>query len=179
MNTKKAMLLVILMTTLSASWSCAQREVISDQYRREAVRGVSFKTLAQETDRYVGKTVILGGRILETKNVGGESAMTVLQAPLAMGEKPDFNSRSQGGFILSYKGYLEPEVYEKDRPVTVAGDVVGRVPEGAGNCPNPCIHLEYRQIYLWPMYESYTRPSFYEDWVNPYGAAGGYQYGGR
>ncbi len=177
MNVKRTMLLVILMASLSASWSCARREVISDQIRREAVRGLSFKTLAEETDRYVGKTVILGGRILETKNVGGESAMTVLQVPLAMGEKPDLRSLSQGGFILSYKGYLEPEVYEKDRPVTVAGNVVGRIAGKAGNCPNPCIHLEYRQIYLWPMYESYTHPPFYEDWLDPFPKS--YGYGGR
>jgi outer membrane lipoprotein len=165
MITKRTLLSMTLIIALSVLWSCASYEVISEDIKSEAERRVSFPTLVKETGKYKGKTVILGGYILETKNVEGESFMTVLQTPLVSGERPGSKTRSGGGFIVSYKGYLEPDVYEKDRRVTVAGKVVGPSSGEVGQCPNPCLELEYRQIYLWPRREVYTSPpTTYEDY---------------
>lgn len=171
MNMMRILSFTILIPILTASWSCAYREVISKEIKAESEH-VSFKTLVQQTDRYKGKTVILGGYIIETKNFAGKSTMTVLQTPLVGGEEPGSKGRAGGGFILSYDGYLEPEVYEKGRPTTVAGKVAGRADKGA-NCPSPCLQLEYRQIYLWPMYEppsyfsyeDFGEAALYERWI--------------
>jgi outer membrane lipoprotein len=158
----RILLLITLIVIYMAFCSCASRQVISEEIKAEAER-VSFKTLAQQTDRYKGKTVILGGYIIETKNISGVANMTVLQTPLGPDEMPGSQGRSEGGFVLSYKGHLEPEVYEKGRRTTVAGKVVGRAVEGTGKCPSPCVKLEYRQIYLWPMYDSPSYLSYEED----------------
>ncbi|UCB49705.1 MAG: Slp family lipoprotein [Deltaproteobacteria bacterium] len=162
MNIMRTLSFTILIFIVAALCSCASREVISKEVKAESER-VSFKTLVQETDRHKGKTVILGGYILETKNIAGVANMTVLQTPLGRDEKPVSQGRSEGGFILSYNGHLEPEVYEKGRRTTVAGKLAGRADEGAANCPKPCLKLEYRQIYLWPMYESPSYLSYEED----------------
>lgn len=162
MNMIRILLLIMLIFIYTAFCSCVSRTVISEQIKAESER-VSFKTVAQETDRYKGKTVILGGYILETKNSAGVANMTVLQTPLGRDEKPVSHGRSEGGFILSYNGRLEPEVYEKGRRTTVAGKVVGPADEEAANCPKPCLKLEYRQIYLWPMYDSPSYLSYEED----------------
>jgi outer membrane lipoprotein len=162
MNVIRTLLLIMLIFIYTAFCSCVSRTVISEQVKAESER-VSFKALAQETDRYKGKTVILGGYIIETKNIAGVANMTVLQTPLGRDEEPVSLGRSEGGFILSYNGHLEPEVYEKGRRATVAGKVAGRVDEKAANCPQPCLKLEYRQIYLWPMYDSPSYLSYEED----------------
>ena len=162
MKIRRIMLLITLLFMSSVFYSCASREVISKQIKAEAER-VSFKTLAQQTDRYKGKTVILGGYIIETQNISGVANMTVLQKPLGLNEMPASQGQSGGGFVVSYNGHLEPEVYEKGRRTTVAGKVVGRAVEGTGNCPNPCVKLEYRQIYLWPEYEEPSYFSYDED----------------
>lgn len=161
MNIMRTLSFTVLILILAALWSCASREVISKEIKAESER-VSFKTLVKEIDRYKGKTVILGGYIIETKNFAGKSTMTVLQTPLVSGEKPGFKGSAEGGFILSYEGHLEPEVYEKGRGTTVAGKVAGRADKGA-NCPSPCLQLEYRQIYLWSMYDSPSYLSYEED----------------
>ena len=173
MNMVRTLLLIMLVFMFSVFYSCASREVISKEIKAEAER-VPFKTLAKETERYKGKTVILGGYIIETKNISGVASMTVMQTPLGRDEMPVSHGRSEGGFLLSYNGHLEPEVYQKGRRTTVAGKVAGLAAEGIGNCPNPCVKLEYLQIYLWPMYEfpSYLpheeEPgSFYQ--LRPYG----------
>ena len=49
--------------------SAASCSVISSQVRKEAEPPVLFKTLVEETVSYIGKTVIVGGYILETKNL--------------------------------------------------------------------------------------------------------------
>jgi outer membrane lipoprotein len=162
MKMRRIMLLITLLFMFSVFYSCASRQVISKEIKAEAQR-VSFKTLAQQTDRYKGKTVILGGYILETQNISGVANMTVLQTPLGLNEMPVSNGRSEGGFVVSYNGHLEPAVYEKGRRTTVAGKVVGRAIEGTGNCPSPCVKLEYRQIYLGPEYEESSYFSYEED----------------
>jgi outer membrane lipoprotein len=167
MDIKRILLLIILVVICTAFSSCASREVISEEIKAEAER-VSFKTLAQQTDRYKGKTVILGGYIIETKNISGVANMTVLQTPLGRDEMPVSQGRSEGGFVLSYSGHLEPEVYEKGRRTTVAGKVVGRSVERTGNCPSPCLKLEYRQIYLWPVWEESSYFSEPGDAVGPW-----------
>ncbi len=170
MNVMRTLLLMILILIFSVFCSCVSREVISKEIKAEAER-VSFKTLTQQTDKYEGKIVILGGYIIETKNIAGVAHMTVLQTPLMSGEEPSTTGRSEGGFILLYNGRLEPEVYEKGRRATVAGKVAGRAGEGMGKCPKPCLKLEYRQIHLWPMYDSPSylseeeeRSALYERW---------------
>ena len=49
--------------------------MISQQVRTESETGVPFKTLGQETDRYTGKTVILGGYILEVSTTGMDATI--------------------------------------------------------------------------------------------------------
>jgi outer membrane lipoprotein len=165
MNVMRTLLLIMVIFIFSVFCSCASREVISKEIKAEAER-VSFKTLAQQTHRYKGKTVILGGFIIETKNISGVASLTVRQIPLGRDDMPVSRGRSDGGFLLAYNGRLEPEVYEKGRRTTVAGKVVGRADEGTGNCPDPCVKLEYRQIYLWPMWEE---SSYYSDPGNAVG----------
>jgi outer membrane lipoprotein len=64
--------------------------------------------------------VILGGYILETKNLTDETIVEVLQAPLTFQVEPKSKDLSEGRFIVSHKGFLDPEVYNKDRKLTVA-----------------------------------------------------------
>ena len=67
MNVLKTSWLVFLM--LFFVMSCS---VISQQIRKESMAPVNFKILVQETDKYLGNTVILGGYILEIQNLANK-----------------------------------------------------------------------------------------------------------
>ncbi|MBW1800141.1 MAG: Slp family lipoprotein [Deltaproteobacteria bacterium] len=106
MNAKVILFRIVLVAVLCASFSCAPRHVISDQIRNEAETAVSFQKLVNETDRYMGKTVILGGYIIETKNVAGRANMTVLQTIMTRRRisfvKPDsINSTGNMGHLYT------------------------------------------------------------------------------
>jgi outer membrane lipoprotein len=162
MNILKGVWLVFLMPFFVMSCS-----VISQQIRTESMAPVNFKILVQDADKYLGNTVILGGYILETQNLADTSSIKVLQVPLGLGENPKSRDDSEGRFIISHKGFLDPEIYKKDRKVTVAGTIVGTVVEKVGHFAQPYLKIESREIYLWPKEEHYPGP-YYDPWYYPY-----------
>ncbi len=141
--------ILICLLSLITTVSCT---VISRQVRSEAETPVNFRTLIEEADEYSDRTVILGGYILETKNLASETILKVLQVPFRVGEEPDSRDLSQGRFIVYYNGFLDPEVYAKDRAITVAGRVMGSAVEKNGEEHIQYLKIETREIYLWPEY---------------------------
>jgi len=162
MNVLKTTWLALLMPFFVMSCS-----VISQQIRKESMAPVNFKTLIQETDKYLGNTVILGGYILEIQNLPDQSSIKALQVPLGLGEAPKSRDDSEGRFIISHKGFLDPEIYSKDRKITVAGIIVGTTVEKVDHFSQSYLKIESREIYLWPKQEDYFRP-YYDPWYYPY-----------
>ena len=157
-------IIIISLFSLTATVSCS---VISQQVRSESEpSSVPFKTLIAEIDKYHGHTVILGGYILETRNLESETILKVLQVPFRFGEEPDTKDRSQGRFMVYNSGFLDPEVYKKDRVITVAGKVIGSVVETIGADRFQYLKIENREIYLWPDYNN--QPPYYYPRIYPY-----------
>jgi len=140
--------------------------VISQPVRSEAEPAVPFITLVAEADRFKGRTVILGGYILETSNLQSGTILKVLQVPLRLGEEPALKDSSEGRFQVYHTGFLDPEVYRKDRAITVAGEVIGSGTEQIGADRIQYLKIKHREIYLWPEYD--TRPYPYPPWPYPY-----------
>ena len=153
----------IIITASMVTVSCS---VISRQVRSEADPPVPFQTLIRDADKYLGRTVILGGYILEIKNLKSETILKVLQTPLRFGEDPDLKKRSQGRFMVYHKGFLDPEVYGKDEVITVAGRVIGTAVEKIGDEQIKYLKIENREIYLWSNYTN--NPLYYYPWPDPY-----------
>ncbi len=126
----------------------------------EALPDVDFKELTTNVDRYVGQTVILGGYVLSVENFEDRSHMIALQTPLGTGQQPKSKDRSQGRMTLIYDGFLDAEVYAKDRRITVGGRILE--PAGDESQPFPHIRLAVREIHLWPVVLRY-------DATYPYG----------
>jgi outer membrane lipoprotein len=142
--------------------------VIPKKIRSESEPGVSFDVLVKNVETYIGKTIILGGFILKVENLSDETKITVLQAPLAWGDEPKSKDHSEGRFIISHNRFLDPEVYRKDRKITVAGTVKGLVVQKAEKIAYSYLKIISRDIYLWPEYPKYYRPPYNYYWYPPY-----------
>jgi len=140
--------------------------VISHQVRTEADPPVPFQTLIRDVNKFLGHTVILGGYILETKNLESETILKVLQTPLRFGEDPDLKKRSEGRFRVYHKGFLDPEVYAKGQVITVAGKVIGTGVEKIGDEQIQYLKIENREIYLWSNYTN--NPQYFYPWPYRY-----------
>jgi outer membrane lipoprotein len=154
-----SIILIASMVTVSCS-------VISHQVRSEADPPVPLQTLIRDADKFLGHTVILGGYILETKNLESETILKILQTPLRLGEDPDLKKRSEGRFMVYHKGFLDPEVYSKDQVITVAGRVIGTAMEKIGDEQIQYLKIENREIYLWSNYRN--KPLYHDPWPYPY-----------
>jgi len=140
--------------------------VISKPVRSEAEAPLPFDTLVTQADTFKGRTVILGGYILQTRNLESETIIKVLQVPLRVGEEPGLKDSSQGRFLIYHQGFLDPEVYRKDRVITVAGEVIGAGFEEMSGDPIQYLKIANREIFLWPEYETHRYP--YPPWPYPY-----------
>jgi outer membrane lipoprotein len=163
-NILKLICLFWVITTVSCT-------VISRQVRSEAEPLIPFKTLLEETEEYKGRTVILGGYILQVENLASETILKVLQAPFRVGEEPDLRDLSKGRFVVYFKGFLDPEVYARDRAITVAGTVIGSDVEKIGEEGVRYLKIKNREIYLWPEYKNlppYPNPRPYPRYWHGY-----------
>ena len=158
--------LIVVLPALFLS-SCT---VMSSQVRSQAIPSMPFPDLVQNADKYIGKTVILGGYILETKNTGPQTEITVLETPLSSVEEPGDRDSAQGRFVVYYNGFLDPAVYERDRRITVGGVVEGTFLSKIDNTPYSMLKLQAKEIYLWPIrtYYPYYYPYYYYDYPYPY-----------
>jgi outer membrane lipoprotein len=142
--------------------------VISQEVQDKALPPVPFSELIAAVDQYKGQTVILGGYIVSVENLKDQTRIVAVQTTLGVGQKPNSKDLSQGRLILIYKGFLDPEVYTKDRQITVGG----RVLDSSANDPKspfPYLEIELEDIHLWPV-EKLVAPYRYwdDDYWYPY-----------
>ena len=165
----KLTLLFFLLVTLGGLTGCAP--ALSKQLRDEAKPPIPFQELLQSVERYEGRVAILGGYILETANDPDGSLLTVLQAPLDSTNKPKSSDLTKGRFLVWTKKFLDPEIYSKDRKVTVGGKVAGSRQRTLGNRIYEYPVIEAQEIYLWPKKDKYVRhyyPYYYDPWYYPW-----------
>ena len=124
--------------------------VVSSEIRKEAGSPVPFRTLLNEADSRVGKTVILGGYIQDTLNLDGTTLIEVLQAPLTFRDVPKSREYSEGSFVVLSRGVVERNRLLNGRAITVAGKVLGLSKEKRENCPPHASILRLRRS-IWDL----------------------------
>jgi starvation-inducible outer membrane lipoprotein len=137
----KRILFVVIASLLTISCS-----VISKEVREEALQGVGFRDLVENTSHYIGKTVLLGGYVLAARQGEGGILLEVSQAPLSTWEIPVDRALSQGRFVVIDKHSEDPGQFREGLAITVAGRVLGRMKGGTQNCPSPCLEVESREL---------------------------------
>jgi outer membrane lipoprotein len=120
----------------------------------ELMRQVDPKlTLAQVREHpqaLKGKMVLWGGRIIRTVNKPQGTLIEVLQLALDYQDRPKTGYDSEGRFIVAMPGFLDPEIYHKNREVTVVGQVQGVERLPVGEVQYDYVLLRGKQAKLWP-----------------------------
>ena len=128
--------------------SCAP--VISQQTLDRVDADIRFEDLLKDPEAYTGRTLLLGGRIIETENYPQKTLIILLQIPLGFGGRPGFEGDSKGRFILSVPGFLDPEIYRRGRRITVAGRVAGKEVRRLDEIQYVYPLIQQEELYLWP-----------------------------
>jgi outer membrane lipoprotein len=155
-------------------WLNGCAPVISPEILKQIDPNVTFSALVADPERYMGRTVLLGGTIVQTVPKTGETEIEVVQKDLLSSGEPRLTDKSEGRFLVVVERFLDPAIYRPDRGLTVAGKVQGAVvrPIGEINYRYPVIAA--LELHLWR--EPYPPPAY--PYYYPYSPWGWWRYPG-
>jgi len=123
--------------------------VIPKSVEQKALPAMPLPMLIQQAGQYIGQTVILGGYVLEVRNLNGNTRIVAMNAPLDTDWEPKSKELSDGHMILNYNGSLDPAVYASNRKITVAGVLQGSSETKTFQLYYPYVELLVTHIHLW------------------------------
>jgi outer membrane lipoprotein len=138
----------IAILTIMVTLACAP--VISKQALDEVDGSVGFVEILADPDAYRGRRVLLGGYVIETRNLPGKTLIMVLQSPLGYRKEPAAESSSKGRFIVSVPGFIDPAIYRPGRKLTVVGTISGKDVRPLGEVEYTYPIITKKEIYIWP-----------------------------
>ena len=135
----------ILMLLLIAG--CASKPASS--ISQALVDDVSLTQARADVDRYLGSSVRWGGVVTEVENKADKTWVFVVGRELKDNEKPITDSSSDGRFIASFDGFIDPLVYKSGRPLTVVGQIEGSTVRSIGEFEYRFPIVAVRDSRLW------------------------------
>jgi outer membrane lipoprotein len=110
---------------------------------------VSLRELRLHPERYKGGKVLLGGMILKTRHLQGETVIEVLQKPLDWRNAPKDVDKSEGRFLVVSDGFLDEAIYRRGRMITVVGEVLGVRSQVLGEINYGYTLISIDKLVLW------------------------------
>jgi outer membrane lipoprotein len=142
--------------------------VMPKEMTHEAAPQRPFREMVEQSERFIGRTVIFGGYVVSVENMKNGTKIEALQAPLGVGQQPKAKDLSEGRLIVEHDGFLDPEIYTKDRVITVGGIMSGSSKTDQSQLPYPYIRLRAQKLHLWPIVEPQSVDPFWYHDCYPY-----------
>ena len=136
-----------LLVLLVIGGGCASKPVSSISLAE--VEDVSLKQVRSAGDSYLGTTVRWGGVVTEVENKADKTWVFLVARALKDDGKPDTDSPSDGRFIASFDGFIDPLVYKAGRPLTVVGNIEGSMVRPIGEYDYQFPIVTVRDSHLW------------------------------
>ncbi len=147
----------------------------SPELRQQIDPALTFAIIKKDPTFYKGQKVLLGGVIVETKNKPEETILLVRQAELDWAKRPKNLDQTTGRFMVKYRGFLDPAIFQSGREITIIGKIEGKEdrPLGEISYTYPAIRAEEIKlwpktefIYFYPLYPWYGEGPYF--WCPPY-----------
>jgi outer membrane lipoprotein len=123
---------------------------ISPQLMDQVDRSLDYRAIAADPAGAGGKTVLLGGTIVQTVPKPGSTEIEVVQKALDSSGAPRLTDRSEGRFLVVSERFLDPAVYSPGRDVTVAGEVGKPQTRRLGEIDYRYPVIRAIELRLWP-----------------------------
>ncbi|MBI3804499.1 MAG: Slp family lipoprotein [Nitrospirae bacterium] len=134
-------------------------KVIPKEFEEKIDKKLTFEEIQKNPDAYRGRSILIGGEIIETRNLKDKTEIEVLQKPLGSNRAPVPIDESNGRFILIHSSFLDPAVFRSGRRLTAVGTVQGGRDERFGEAERITPVLEDEHIHLWPPGQADREPS--------------------
>ena len=122
---------------------------ISEQVRNQVTYFGPFAAVQQAPQKYIGETVLWGGRVIETRVKDNATEIVVLQMALNRWDQPQDDDQSQGRFVVHSAQFLDPAIYPPGILITVAGRLQGSENRRIGEMPYTYPVIDPIEIKKW------------------------------
>ena len=149
--------------------------VLSKEALHQVNWGIDYSRVRADPAAFRGKTLLLGGRILEADINREGTSLEILKYTLGGRDRPEEPDEMNGRFLARTDRFLDPDRFRAGRLVTLTGTVIGEQtkPLGGSAYRYPVFRID--AIYLWPeptpyYYYPYPPPPPYPYYYyNPFG----------
>jgi outer membrane lipoprotein len=141
-------LFLLLVVTLFSATACTT--AVSKQSMELVDPSISFESLHQDPNRYIGHYLLVGGAITEVRvSANGGSELEVVQLPTNNRGKITATDKSAGRFIALDNIFRDPAIYSPGRLVTLVGQVTGSKTSRLGEVDYLYPVLTVHELRLW------------------------------
>jgi len=113
-----------------------------------------------DIDRYIGSEVSWGGVISKVENKASHTWIELVRHKLRENGKPRTDDKSDGRFIASFEGFVDPVVYEVGRPLTVVGTIEAKTERPIGDYDYLFPIVTVEGSFLWKAAPEYRDPYY-------------------
>jgi outer membrane lipoprotein len=140
-------LFMIILSTAMMLHGCTT--FISEQSRRLVDTKATFAEVRQSPDSYIGKHIMLGGRIAGVKNTPEGSQIEVVQFDLTWSGYPEDKFVSYGRFLATSTEFLDTMIFRKGMLITMVGEIKGKTKQRLDEMEYIYPVIAMREWYLW------------------------------
>ncbi|RFA24798.1 hypothetical protein CAI21_20225 [Alkalilimnicola ehrlichii] len=122
---------------------------IPDGVRRAPPDAPDLRNVRSDPDAYAGAEVRWGGTIAGIDNRATQTCVEVVGRELQRNGRPFEDDRSQGRFMACVDDFLDPEIYQQGRQLTVRGVIEGVETHTVGAYPYryPVVRVSAYQLW--------------------------------
>jgi outer membrane lipoprotein len=172
-----------LAATLLLASGCVTSGLVPTDMEAQITRDIPFESIKAEPEKFKGRVVVLGGKVLSAKRLKEGTQIEVLQLPLDKADAPIMTLvESKGRFLAYQEGFLDPATLPAGTAVSMIAEVTGArtlpLDEVEYTYPTMKIRMlkiwpEDRYIQVWPYrhypyFYRYPYHPFYPYWWDPW-----------
>jgi outer membrane lipoprotein len=141
----------ISMLALAIVSGCSSgRAVIPEEFESRIDQSVSFQEIHSAPTSYSGRMVLLGGEILSAKRMSNGIQFEVLQLPVSGDDPPaEQRTESQGRFLATHRGGIDPAAVPPGTRVTLVGEVTGETVQQLDDSEYRYPTIEVKHVHVW------------------------------
>jgi outer membrane lipoprotein len=141
---------------------CITSELVTKEMESQVARDIPFEALKAEPDKFKGRVVVLGGKVLTAKRLKEGTQIEVLQLPLDGADAPIMNlPQSKGRFLAYQEAFLDPATVPEGTAVSMIVEVTGARTLPLDEVDYAYPTLKIRTLKIWP-------EARYMPWPGPY-----------
>jgi outer membrane lipoprotein len=149
---KRTLNLVLLYLALAVILSAGCAPPFAKTLLDRIDKSLTFSELNKAPESHAGKLLMVGGLIVETKNLKDGTQIEVLQKPLDGEGRPALTDETGGRFLIATSQFLDTAVYHRGRSVTIIGEVTGSKMQPLGEIEYRYPVLTAKELHLWAPY---------------------------